>query len=74
MKNLIKKYFLTIIKEHKGRGGTREYFMYPSKDFEKLDHKSAIKHENRGPRPPHRFFHYSKYPSQQNLKISVHLC
>jgi hypothetical protein len=40
----------------------------PPKDFEKLDNKNAIKHENRG--PPHS----SKYPSQQNLKISVHLC
>jgi hypothetical protein len=29
--------------------------MSPSKDFEKLDHKNAIKHENKGPLP--RFSH-----------------
>jgi hypothetical protein len=25
--------------------------MYPLKDFEKLEHKNSIKHENRGPPP-----------------------
>jgi hypothetical protein len=29
--------------------------MYPSKDFEKLDYKNVMKHENRGPHP--RFSH-----------------
>jgi hypothetical protein len=37
-----------------GGGGT------PSKDFEKLGHKKAIKQENRGP--------------QKNLKMNAHLC
>ena len=31
-----------------GRGG-RGTKCTPSKDFEKFDHKNAIKHENRGP-------------------------
>jgi hypothetical protein len=37
----------------------------PSKDFEKLDHKIAIKRKNRG--PPPRFSHNPKYPPQKNL-------
>jgi hypothetical protein len=32
----------------------------PKKDFERLDHKNAIKHENSG--PPPRFSHSPKYP------------
>jgi hypothetical protein len=32
----------------------------PQKDFERLDHKNAIKHENR--EPPPRFSHSPKYP------------
>ena len=32
----------------------------PSKDFEKLKHKNAIRHKNRG--TPPRFFHYPLYP------------
>jgi hypothetical protein len=35
----------------------------PSKDFEKLDHKNAIKHEIRG--LPPRFSHNPKYPPQK---------
>jgi len=38
---------------------------------EKLDHKNAIKHENKG--PPPRFSHNPKYPPQNYLKITVHL-
>jgi hypothetical protein len=38
-----------------GEGGTS---CTPSKDFEKLDHKNAIKHKNRG--PPPRFSHNPK--------------
>ncbi len=41
----------------------------PSKDFQKIGHKNAIKHENR--RPP-RFSHNPKYPPQNNLKTTVH--
>jgi hypothetical protein len=32
----------------------------PSKDFEKLYHKNAIKHENRG--PPHIIYHNPNHP------------
>jgi hypothetical protein len=42
-----------------------------SKDFKKLNHKNAIKRENRGPLP--RFFHNPKYPPQNILKMAVHL-
>jgi hypothetical protein len=38
----------TNIDAHRGGGGTS---CTPSKDFEKLDHKNALKHENRG-HPP----------------------
>jgi hypothetical protein len=41
----------------------------PSKDFEKLDHKNAIKHENRGHPPSHN----PKYPLRKNLKMTEHL-
>jgi hypothetical protein len=43
----------------------------PLKGFEKLDHKNAIKHKNS--RPPPRFSLNPKYPSQKNLKMTVHL-
>jgi hypothetical protein len=51
------------IDAHKGgkgeEGGTS---CTPSKDFQKLDHKNAIKHKNRG--PPQRFFqNHEYYPS-----------
>jgi hypothetical protein len=64
---------LISIYPHRGRrggagGGTS---CTPSKYFEKLDHKNAIKHENRG--PPPRFSHNPKYPLQKNLKMIVHL-
>jgi hypothetical protein len=51
-----------IIDAHRGggrggeEGGTS---CAPSKDFEKLQHKNAIKHENRG--PPPIFFHNPMY-------------
>jgi len=34
---------------HKGGWGDGGISCTPSKDFEKLDHKNAITHENRGP-------------------------
>jgi hypothetical protein len=40
-------------------GGGR-HLIYPSKDFEKLDDKNAIKHKNRG--PPPRFSYNTEYP------------
>ena len=43
-----------------GGGGVRGTSCTPSKDFEKLDHKNAIKHGNR--EPPPRFSHNPKYP------------
>jgi hypothetical protein len=43
--------------------------MYPSKDFEKSNHKNAIKHENR--EPPPRLSHNPKYPPQNILKMTV---
>jgi hypothetical protein len=46
---------------HTGGRGERGYTSCSSsKDFEKLDHKNAIKHKNRGPSP--RFSHITKYP------------
>jgi hypothetical protein len=42
-----------------GEGGGGGTSCTPSKDFEKLGHKNAIKHENRG---PPRFSHNPKYP------------
>ncbi len=53
-------------------GGRRSTSYTPSKDFEKLDHKNAIKHVNRG--FPPRFSHNPKYPPQKNFKMTVHLC
>jgi hypothetical protein len=44
----------------------------PSKDFEKLDQKNAVKLKNRGPIP--RFSHNPKDPPQKNLKMTAHLC
>jgi hypothetical protein len=46
--------------------GGRGQLIYPSKDFEKLDHKNAIKHENR--RPPPRFSHNPKYPPSREFE------
>jgi hypothetical protein len=43
----------------------------PSKDFKKLDHTNATKHENRGALP--RFSHNPKCPNQKNLKMAVYL-
>jgi hypothetical protein len=37
-----------------------------------MDHKNVIKHEIRG--PPPIFSHNPKYPPQNNLKMTVHLC
>ena len=34
-----------------GRGAREAPHVPPPKDFEKLDHKNVIKHENRGPLP-----------------------
>jgi hypothetical protein len=42
----------------------------PSKEFENLDHKNAIKQVNRG--PPPRFSHNPKYPPQKHLKMTVY--
>jgi hypothetical protein len=67
--------FLMSIDLHRGEmvgGGGVPPHCTPSKDFEKLDHKNAIKHKNRG--PPHRFSHYPKYPPKRKLKMTVHLC
>ena len=41
-------------------------------NFKKLDNKNTIKHKNR--RHPARFSHNPKYPSQKNLKMTVHPC
>jgi hypothetical protein len=51
-----------------GGGGTS---YNTSKVFDKLDHKNAIKHINKGPLP--RFFQNLKFPPKTNLKMSVHL-
>ena len=51
-----------------GEGGTS---CTPSKGFEKLDHKNAIKHENRG--PPPRFSHNPKYPPSKKFELEVWL-
>ena len=51
-----------------GEGGTH---VPPSKDFEKLYHKNAIKNKSRG--PPSRFSHNLNYPPQKILKMTVHL-
>jgi hypothetical protein len=51
------------IDAHRGwgeRGEEGNTSCTPSKDFEKLDHKNAIKHENRG--PPPTFSPNPKYP------------
>jgi len=45
----------------------------PPKDFEKLDHKNAIKNENRGHPLILCFLTNPKYPSQKNLETTVHL-
>ncbi len=47
----------------RGGGGTS---CTPSKEFEKLDHKNAIKHEDIG--PPHIFSHNPNYPSQKQFE------
>jgi hypothetical protein len=52
----------SLIDAHGGEGdgekrGSRGLLMYPSKDFEKIGHKNAIKHEN-------RFSHNPEYPLQ----------
>jgi hypothetical protein len=58
--------WIESIDAHRGRGGRRgegeggRTSSTPSKDFEKLDHKNAIKHEKR--RPPPRFSHSPMYP------------
>jgi hypothetical protein len=54
---------LFSIGAHRGRGGG-DTSCTPSEDFEKLDHKNAIKHENRVPHP--RFSHNPKYPLKKN--------
>jgi hypothetical protein len=64
------KLLLTFIDSHR-EGGTS---CTPSKDFEKLDSKNAIKHENIRPPAPPRFSHKPQYPPQKNLKMTVHLC
>jgi hypothetical protein len=51
-----------------GEGGRRGA---PSKDFEKLSHTNAIKHEKRG--PPSQIFSQPYVPPQKNLKMTVHL-
>jgi hypothetical protein len=49
-----------------GEGGTS---CTPSKGFKKLEHKNAIKHENRG--PPPRFSHNPKYPPSKKFELEV---
>jgi hypothetical protein len=46
-----------------GGGGTS---CYPSKNFDKLDHKKAIKQENRG--PPPRFSYNPKNPPSKEFE------
>jgi hypothetical protein len=67
---LIANYQIKVIVAYKreGGGGTS---CTPSKDFEKLYHKNAIKHGNSG--PPPRFSHNPMYLPQKNLKITAHL-
>ncbi len=48
-----------------GGGGTS---CTPLNDFEKLDHKNAITHQNRG--PPSRFSHNPKYPIKKFVNDS----
>jgi hypothetical protein len=64
------KLSLTFIDAHRdgGEGGTS---CTPSKDFEKLDHKNAIKYENIRPPAPPRFSHKTQYPPQKNLKMTA---
>ncbi len=57
---------IDLIDAH-GRGGERCTSL--SKYFEKLDHKIAIKHKNRGPLSI--FSHNPKYPLQKNFKMTV---
>jgi hypothetical protein len=51
--------------------GEEGHLMDPFKRLKTLDHKNAIKNENRG--PPLRFSQNPKYPPQKNLKMTVHL-
>jgi len=54
------KLSLTVTVTTQGGGGEWGISCTPSKDLEKLDHKNAITHENRG--PPPRFSYNHKYP------------
>jgi hypothetical protein len=69
---------VVVLDEHRciqrrdGGGGGVPPHCTPLKDFEKLDHKNAIKHKNRG--PPPRFSYNPKYPPQRKLKMTVQLC
>jgi hypothetical protein len=67
--NLIIESFSAIDAHREGGGGTS---CTPSKEFQKLDHNNAIKHENRGPPPV--FLTTPSTPPQKNLKMTVHLC
>jgi hypothetical protein len=75
---VIALYEVVVLDEHRctqrrdGGGRRGATSLHPSKDFEKLDHKNAIKHKNRG--PPPRFSHYPKYPPKRKLKMTVHVC
>jgi hypothetical protein len=65
----VEKFFkwLTLIYAHKGGGGEGTSCT-PSKDFEKLDHKSAIKHEHIG------FSHKPKYPVKEMENHPLRWC
>jgi hypothetical protein len=51
---------------HTGGGGERGRRGH---QLQKLDHKNAIKHENRG--PPPKFSDIPKYHSQKKLKMTA---
>ena len=53
-----------------GEGGG--HLTYPLKSLQKLDHKNAIKHENRG--PPSQIFSQPQVPPSKEFEMTVHLC
>jgi hypothetical protein len=55
----LNNFVFVYIDAHRG-GGEGAPHVPPSKDFEKLKHKNAIKHVNRG--LPPRFSHNPMYP------------
>jgi hypothetical protein len=55
----------------RGEGEEGGSSFMPLKAFETFPHKNAIKHVTRG---PPRFSQKPKYPTQKNVRMTVHLC